>query len=128
VLDIRLPEMSGLELQQELIGMKINLPTILITGHGDMQMAVAAMRLGAVDFIEMPFRVESNSSGSSLVVICCYLVLFDPAHEDCYVTVHDAFRSARRQLQDYARLKRNQVKNHNRDDKRQFRAKLSEDD
>jgi ribosome-associated translation inhibitor RaiA len=52
----------------------------------------------------------------------------DPAHEDCYVTVQDAFRSARRQLQDYARLKRNQVKNHNRDDKRQFRAKLAEDD
>lgn len=54
--------MSGLELQQELIGMKINLPTILITGHGDMQMAVAAMRLGAVDFIEMPFRDPNDKS------------------------------------------------------------------
>jgi FixJ family two-component response regulator len=47
--------MSGLDLQQELIGRGSSLPIIMITGFGDVQMAVRAMRAGAVDFIEKPF-------------------------------------------------------------------------
>jgi FixJ family two-component response regulator len=55
VLDVRMPGMSGLELQELLVGRKITLPIIFITGHGDVPMAVATMKKGAVDFIEKPF-------------------------------------------------------------------------
>ncbi|WP_299872909.1 response regulator FixJ [uncultured Cocleimonas sp.] len=56
VLDIRMPGMSGLELQQELNRREAFLPVILITGHGDIPMAVQAMRQGALDFLQKPFR------------------------------------------------------------------------
>ncbi|MEZ5560935.1 MAG: response regulator transcription factor [Pseudomonadales bacterium] len=56
VLDIRMPGMSGLELQQKLIEMRSPLPIVFITGHGDIPMAVEAMKRGAVDFIRKPFR------------------------------------------------------------------------
>ncbi|MEQ8661125.1 MAG: response regulator transcription factor [Gammaproteobacteria bacterium] len=55
VLDIRMPGMSGLELQDELGRRDFALPVIFITGHGDIGMAVRAMKSGAVDFIEKPF-------------------------------------------------------------------------
>jgi FixJ family two-component response regulator len=51
-----MPGMSGLELQAELKRREISLPIIFITGHGDIPMAVEAMRQGAVDFIRKPFR------------------------------------------------------------------------
>ena len=56
VLDIRMPGMSGIELQQQLKQRAYPLPIIFITGHGDVSMAVHAMREGAIDFIEKPFR------------------------------------------------------------------------
>ena len=56
VLDIRMPRMTGLDLQEKLIEMGSGLPIIFITGHGDIPMAVEAMRRGAVDFIRKPFR------------------------------------------------------------------------
>lgn len=56
VLDIRMRGMSGLELQEELVRRDIGLPVILVTGHGDIPLAVRAMRSGAVDFIEKPYR------------------------------------------------------------------------
>ncbi len=56
VLDIRMPCMSGMELQQKLIEMRAILPIIFITVHGDIPMAVEAMQRGAVDFIPKPFR------------------------------------------------------------------------
>lgn len=56
VLDIRMPGMSGIELQQQLKQRGCPLPIIFITGHGDVSMAVHAMREGAIDFIEKPFR------------------------------------------------------------------------
>ncbi len=56
VLDIRMPRMTGLDLQEKLIEMGSSLPVIFITGHGDIPMAVEAMRRGAVDFIRKPFR------------------------------------------------------------------------
>lgn len=56
VLDIRMPRMTGLDLQKKLIDMGSKLPVIFITGHGDIPMAVEAMRRGAVDFIRKPFR------------------------------------------------------------------------
>ncbi len=56
VLDIRMPGMSGLELQAYLGDHKVDVPIIFITGHGDIPMAVEAMKRGAVDFIRKPFR------------------------------------------------------------------------
>ena len=56
VLDIRMPGLSGLELQQKLIEMDSSLPIIFISGHGDIPMAVEAMQKGAFDFIQKPFR------------------------------------------------------------------------
>ena len=56
VLDIRMPGMSGLELQDRLNERGSRLPIVFITGHGDVPMAVAAMKRGAVDFIQKPFR------------------------------------------------------------------------
>ena len=54
VLDVRLPGMSGLRLQDELIARGITLPIIFISGHGDLAMAVEAMKKGAYDFMEKP--------------------------------------------------------------------------
>lgn len=59
VLDIRMPRMSGLELQQKLSEQGSLLPIIFVTGHGDIPMAVEAMRCGALDFIRKPFREQN---------------------------------------------------------------------
>jgi len=58
VLDIRMPRMSGLELQSRLKELGCVMPIIFITGHGDIPMAVDAMRRGALDFIRKPFREQ----------------------------------------------------------------------
>lgn len=55
LLDIRMPGMSGLELQERLKSYNIHIPVIIMTGHGDISMAVKAMKNGARDFIEKPF-------------------------------------------------------------------------
>ena len=55
VLDVRMPGMNGLELFEELGRRRCTLPVVFITGHGDVPMAVAALKKGAVDFIEKPF-------------------------------------------------------------------------
>lgn len=58
LLDVRMPGMSGLELFEELARRHCALPVIFITGHGDVPMAVAALKKGAADFIEKPFSAE----------------------------------------------------------------------
>jgi RNA polymerase sigma factor (sigma-70 family) len=58
LLDVRMPGMSGLELQEYLAKQHIKIPVIIITGHGDVPMAIRAMKAGAVDFIEKPFNDE----------------------------------------------------------------------
>ncbi|HHB12771.1 MAG TPA: response regulator transcription factor [Chromatiales bacterium] len=58
VLDVRMPTMSGLELQHELKRREITIPIIFLTGHGDVPMAAQAFRAGAVDFLEKPFEAE----------------------------------------------------------------------
>src|SRR5262245_13081183 len=56
VADIRMPGLSGLELQQRLNEQRSEIPIIFITGHGDVPMAVTAMKSGAADFLQKPFR------------------------------------------------------------------------
>jgi two-component system response regulator FixJ len=56
LLDIRMPEMDGLQVQQELKNRGVALPVIIMTGHGDVNLAVQAMKAGAIDFIEKPFE------------------------------------------------------------------------
>jgi len=58
LVDVRMPGMSGLELQAYLTRREIGIPVIIITGHGDVSMAVKSMKVGAVDFIEKPFDDE----------------------------------------------------------------------
>src|SRR5262245_54726936 len=56
VLDVRMPGMSGLDLQEQLNERRAILPTLFITGHGDVPMAVEALQAGALDFLQKPFR------------------------------------------------------------------------
>jgi FixJ family two-component response regulator len=56
ILDVRLPGTSGLELQEHLIGLSVSIPIILMTGFGDIPMAVQGMKAGAIDFLIKPMR------------------------------------------------------------------------
>jgi two-component system response regulator FixJ len=58
ITDVRMPDMSGVDLLRKLNELQIALPVIIITGHGDVQLAVEAMKIGAADFIEKPFDDE----------------------------------------------------------------------
>jgi two-component system response regulator FixJ len=59
LLDVRMPEMDGLELQRRLVGRGVALPIIIMTGHGDVPIAVRAMKGGAADFLEKPFTSDA---------------------------------------------------------------------
>jgi two-component system response regulator FixJ len=71
-----MPKMSGMEVQQKLLEKRPDLPVVIVTGHGDIAMAVQAMRAGAVDFIEKPFQEEAL-----LQTIETALSLADQRHE-----------------------------------------------
>ena len=59
VLDVRMPGLSGLDLQSELVAADLTIPIIFITGHGDIPMSVQAMKAGAVEFLTKPFRDQA---------------------------------------------------------------------
>ena len=63
VLDVRLPEVSGLKVQEKLAGAGVRVPIIFVTGHGDVAMAVRAMKAGAVDFLTKPFQSQDLLDG-----------------------------------------------------------------
>jgi two-component system, LuxR family, response regulator FixJ len=58
LLDVRMPEMDGLQVQQEMTARGIDMPVVILTGHGDISVAVKALRAGAVNFIEKPYEKE----------------------------------------------------------------------
>ena len=62
VLDVRMPGMSGLDLQEELNRASQRIPIIFITGHGDVDMSVRALKAGAVDFLQKPFQDPRSAS------------------------------------------------------------------
>ena len=59
LLDVRMPEIDGLQVQQEMIKDGIDMPVVILTGHGDIEIAVQAMRAGAVNFLEKPYEKEA---------------------------------------------------------------------
>jgi len=65
VLDVRMPEMSGLKLQEELTKAEVQVPIVFVSGHGDVAMAVRAMKAGAVDFLAKPFSTQDLLDGYS---------------------------------------------------------------
>lgn len=68
VLDVRLPGMSGLDFQQRFADQGVDLPVILMTGHGDIPMSVQAMKAGAVDFLTKPFRDQDMLDAVSVAL------------------------------------------------------------
>jgi FixJ family two-component response regulator len=70
VLDVRLPEIGGLDFQEKLRGLGIHLPVILMTGHGDISMSVRGMKAGAVDFLTKPFREQDMLDAITTAIGC----------------------------------------------------------
>lgn len=68
VLDVRLPGQSGLELQRKMVERGIHIPIIFITGHGDVQMSVQAMKAGAMEFLTKPFRDQDLLDAIELAI------------------------------------------------------------
>lgn len=68
VLDIRLPDMSGLQFQERLAAAEVEVPVIFMTGHADIRMSVRAMKAGAVDFLTKPFRDQDMLDAVTLAV------------------------------------------------------------
>jgi FixJ family two-component response regulator len=69
ILDVRLPGLSGLDLQRELAASKVHIPIIFITAHGDIPMSVRAMKAGAVEFLTKPFRDQELLDAIQLSLI-----------------------------------------------------------
>ena len=59
LLDVQMPHMDGLEVQQRLNDLGVSLPVIVLTGHGDVEVAVKAMKAGAIDFVEKPYEKQT---------------------------------------------------------------------
>jgi DNA-binding NtrC family response regulator len=87
VLDVQLPGISGLDLQQELAKLDAQIPIVFITGHGDIPMSVRAMKAGAIEFLTKPFRDEDLLNAVEQAVSRCrQLVQLNnkPAHEEAH--------------------------------------------
>jgi two-component system, LuxR family, response regulator FixJ len=69
IADMRMPGMTGLELRRRLNEQALDFPTVIITGHGDVPLAVRAMKEGAVDFIEKPYAIEAVLSAIEVALV-----------------------------------------------------------
>lgn len=87
VLDIRMPEMSGLDLQEELSARHIEIPVIIITGHGDVPIAVRAMKQGAMDVLEKPYNEQALLDSISKAITKSILVLKDQKARDTFTAL-----------------------------------------
>jgi FixJ family two-component response regulator len=90
VLDVRLPGMSGLKFQEELGKAKNHIPIVFLTGHGDIPMAVRAMKSGAVDFLTKPFR---NQDLLDAVAAALELDRARRAKDQSHSTLRESFKS-----------------------------------
>lgn len=90
VLDVRMPGMNGMELQAKLAADRVCIPVIIISGHGDIPMAVAAVQAGAVDFIEKPF-----DEGRLLATVKRALALDEERRREAAVATGAAARQSR---------------------------------
>jgi len=86
IVDVRMPGMSGLQLQEELIARNSPMPVVFITGHGDVPMAVNTMKKGAVDFLEKPF----NETDLRQIVSRMFEIANDNLHKLQVQRAHDA--------------------------------------
>lgn len=68
VLDLRMPGMSGFDLQEHLVALESKLPIIIMTGHGDVPMSVRALKQGAIDFLEKPYRPQQMRESIRLAI------------------------------------------------------------
>ncbi|HWU73624.1 MAG TPA: response regulator transcription factor [Sphingomonas sp.] len=84
LLDVRMPEMDGMEVQRELNERGITLPVIVLTGHGDISIAVQAMKAGAIDFLEKPFE-----KGQLMVALDAGFARLE-RREEAATSTHDA--------------------------------------
>ena len=78
VLDVRLPERSGLDFQRDLAAAGVTLPIVFITGHGDIPMSVQAMKAGAIEFLTKPFREQDFLDAvmlGSLATVCAAKIM-----------------------------------------------------
>lgn len=98
VLDIRMPEMSGLDLQRELAHRGLRIPIIFITGHGDVPMAVRALREGAMDFIEKPFHDQELLDSISRAVSRSVDMLREQRARASFLTHSNALSLRERQV------------------------------
>ena len=71
VLDVRMPRMSGIELHRELLRRKIDLPVIFLSGHGDIEMAVAAVKAGAKTFLVKPPKTPNTERSAATTCRSC---------------------------------------------------------
>src|SRR5712664_205412 len=90
VLDVRLPDVNGLDLQKRIATDRIDMPIIFITGHGDVPMTVRAMKAGAVEFFTKPYDEEALLSAIRQAIECSHAALRREAEmralRDCYAS------------------------------------------
>ena len=101
LLDIKMPGVDGLEVQRLLNERRVSLPVIIVTGHGDISMAVQAMRAGAIDFIEKPVMRDRLLEGvAGAIAIGRNMVRDQIERDEIYVRTH-ALSARERQVFEY---------------------------
>lgn len=98
ILDIRMPELSGLDVQRELKRRSSNLPIIFISGHGDIPMAVNAIKDGAIDFLTKPFREEELLNAIRTALKIEFIKAEQDEERDCIRNRFDTLSDREKQI------------------------------